>query len=76
MHVYQAIRTAAKRSGMSLIEIGPKLGHGKAYVSSMITTGRMPKTDTLARVLGACGFALCAVPKGKLPKGAIPIDPD
>lgn len=75
MHVYQAIRTAAKRSGMSLVEIGPKLGHGKAYVSSMITTGRVPKTSTLAGIMGACGYELCAVPKGKAPKSAIVIEP-
>ena len=61
MHVYQVIRTASKRAGMSLIEIGPKLGHGKAYVSSMITTGRTPKVDTLARILGACGNAVLLI---------------
>ena len=75
MHVYQVIRTASKRAGMSLIEIGPKLGHGKAYVSSMITTGRTPKVDTLARILGACGYELCAVPKGKAPKSGLVIEP-
>lgn len=75
MHVYQAIRTAAKRSGMSLIEIGPKLGHGKAYVSALITTGRTPKVDTLARILGACGYELCAVPRGKAPESALTIEP-
>lgn len=48
--------------------------HGKAYVSSMITTGRMPKVDTLANVLGACGYELCAVPRGDVPKDAIAIE--
>lgn len=76
MHVYQAIRTAAKRSGVSLIDIGPAMGHNKAYVSSMISTGRRPVYSTLARVLGACGYSLCAVPRGKEPKSAIVIDPD
>ena len=74
MHVYQAIRTVAKRSGMSLIEVGPRLGHGKAYVSSMFTQERRPKYDTLLRILGACNYTLCAVPSDQVPSGAVVID--
>lgn len=75
MDVYSAIKTAAKRSRTPLIEIGPKLGHGKAYASAIISKGGAPRYDTLAQVLGACGYELCAVPKGKAPKSAIVIEP-
>lgn len=75
MDVYSAIRTAAKRSRTPLIEIGPRMGHGKAYVSALMSKGGAPRYDTLAEVLGACGYSLCAVPRGKVPKSAIEIDP-
>lgn len=75
MDVFSAIRTAARRSGTALVAIGPSLGHGKAYVSALVTTGRMPRTDTLARILGACGYELCAVPRGDAPQSAIVIEP-
>lgn len=75
MDVFSAIRTAAKRSRTPLVDIGPMLGHGRAYVSAIISKGGKPCYDTLAAILGACGYQLCAVPRGKLPKSAIPIDP-
>ena len=75
MDVYSAIKTAAKRSRTPLIDIGPKLGHGKAYVSAIISKGGAPRYDTLAQVLGACGYSLCAVPRGREPKSAIVIEP-
>ena len=75
MDVYSAIKTAAKRSRTPLIDIGPKLGHGKAYASAIISKGGAPRYDTLAQVLGACGYSLCAVPKGREPKSAIVIEP-
>ena len=75
MDVYSAIKTAAKRSRTPLIDIGPKLGHGKAYASAIISKGGAPRYDTLAQVLGACGYSLCAVPRGREPKSAIVIEP-
>lgn len=75
MDVYSAIKTAAKRSRTPLIDIGPRLGHGKAYASAIISKGGAPRYDTLAQVLGACGYSLCAVPVGKEPESAIVIEP-
>ena len=74
MDVFSAIRLAASRSGTPLIEIGPRLGHGKAYASAIISKGGAPRYDTLAGLLSACGYSLCAVPRGSVPADAIEID--
>lgn len=74
MKAYQALRVAAKQSRVPLIEIGPRLGKNRSYVSTLISKGSTPRCDTLAAMAGAIGWELCLVPKGKAPKSALKLD--
>ena len=71
MDVMDAVRLAAKRAGMGTTEIGPAMGKVKTYFSATASRGSIPKVDTVAAMLEACGYTLCAVPKGSEPKNAI-----
>lgn len=74
MKAMQALKEAATRSETPLTRIGPTFGKAPAYVSSICTRGSTPRTDTLAKMLDVCGFALCAIPKSEVPSSAIVIE--
>lgn len=74
MKAYDALKEAARRSGVPLTHIGPALGKTSPYVNNGIARGSTPKADTLAAMLGACGYSLAALPKGTEPDGALLID--
>lgn len=76
MDAYSAVREAARRSGVPVTQIGPRLGRDRSYVSSLAAHAKNPKADTLAAMLSACGWSLCAVPMGDVPDSAIVLDPD
>lgn len=75
MDAHQAIREVARRSGTPLTEIGPRLGRNRSYVSSLAAHGAVPRSDTLARILGACGWSLVAVPRGSEPPDGVVVGP-
>lgn len=75
MDAMNAVKVAARRSGTSLIEIGPAMGKSPSYVSVKTTKGNCPKANTLALMLGVCGWSLVAVPRGSEPADGIVIDP-
>ena len=74
MKAYEALRVAAKLSGVPITDIGPRLGFHKSYVSTLISKGSTPRVDTLAAMARAIGWELCLVPKGKMPKSGLKLD--
>lgn len=74
MKAMDAVKEAARRSGVSVISIGPAMGRSPSYVSVKCTKGNSPQANTLAEMLGVCGYELCAVPKGKAPDCAIKVE--
>jgi len=74
MKAMDAVKEAAARSGVPVIAIGPAMGRSPSYVSVKRTKGSSPQANTLAKMLGACGYELCAVPRGDVPESAIRIE--
>ena len=74
MKAIDAIKEAAKLSGTPTTHIGPAIGRKSTYVSTIAYKNNTPQTDNTAAMLDVCGYALCAIPKDKVPPGAIVID--
>ena len=75
MNAIDTVRTAADRAKIPTTHIGIKLGKSRAYFSMCAKKGRDPQSQTLADMLDVCGYVLCAVPKNRIPKNALVIDP-
>ena len=75
MKAYEAVRAAAKSSGVPITHIGPALGKSSVYVNNGASRGSVPKADTLASMLGVCGYVLAAMPAEDVPPCALVIDP-
>lgn len=65
---------ACKQSGVSASAIGPMLGKSKNYVSNRRSRGSVPLVTSAAAMLGACGYALVAMPASDVPRDALIID--
>lgn len=74
MYAMYALREAAARAGVSLYRISLDTGHSRQYVNATITKGSTPQCDTMARMLGVCGYSLVAIPTDKLTDDCIVID--
>lgn len=74
MNGYKAIKAAAAARGVSVRQVLLKSGKAESYISKAINRGSSPTTDTAAQLLGACGYALAAVPAEDVPPTAIVID--
>lgn len=74
MIFYEALETAAAAAGLSLGQVGDKLGKTRAYVSNAKQRGSDPSTANAAAMLGACGWTLCAMPADKVPPDALTLD--
>lgn len=75
MDAYEAVREAAKKSGVPLTHIGPAMGKPSTYVNNGMTRGSSPQAKNLAAMLSVCGYSLCAVPHPDVPESALMIDP-
>ena len=53
-----ALSHALERSGLSLREVARRAGTSHATLSAYLHGKKTPSVATLARVVGACGFAL------------------
>ena len=62
MDAMDALKAAAKKSGVPITHIGRKRGLSDNYVNNTISRGSTPKADTLAWMLEVCSYSLCAVP--------------
>lgn len=71
MRAYDALMFAAEESGTPITRVCTSLGLSPNYVSVGKGRGSTPQADTLARLLGACGYDLCAVPRGQAPDNAL-----
>ena len=74
MNGYKAIKAAAAARDVSVRQVLLKSGKAESYISKAINRGSSPTTDTAAQLLGACGYALAAVPAEDVPPTAIVID--
>lgn len=74
MDAMQAVKTAANNAGVPITHIGVSMGKARTYANTAISKGATPQADTLAKMLGVCGYALCAVPDDEIPEHAIVID--
>lgn len=74
MEVYDAVARAATSAGMSLAGLSRALGKPDSYIAGGRSRGSAPRSDTLAAMLGACGYSLVAMPSADVPPGAIVID--
>ncbi len=52
---------------------GVEAGMTKGYIGSLKTQGKQPSLDAMMRLLGVCGYALCAVPRDEIPPNALVI---
>lgn len=73
MYAMDAVKIAAGASDTPLYMIGRKLGVSDTLVNNTITRGSTPRADSLARMFGVCGYALCAVPRDEIPPNALVI---
>lgn len=71
MKFWDILYTAADNAGIPTTKIGPKLGLSREYVAVGKNKGVDPSTATAARLLGACGYVLAAIPAEVLPSGAL-----
>ena len=73
MYAMDAVKTVCKRVGISARQVGRDMDMGDNYVSRIANRGSEPRCDTLAKMLGVCGYALCAVPENEIPENALRI---
>ncbi len=76
MDALDAIRLAAESADIRLSAIGPSLGKSSNYFSATATRGTDPSAGNAARMLGVCGWSLCAVPSDQVPAAALIIGDD
>lgn len=74
MNFYDAVYRVAGIRDMTVEGVSLKMGHSSAYIASAVSRGSLPKVDTAGRILDACDFKLCAIPKDRIPDDAIVID--
>lgn len=73
MSFWEVLLTAAYRNDQTAAAVCEKLGLSRAYISKGKTTNTAPKITTAARLLGACGYVLAALPADDVPAGALVI---
>lgn len=72
---YDAVYHIAWLKETTLEKLSLGMGHTAGYVTRQKSRGSLPRIDTAIKILDACGYELCAVPKGEAPENAIMIDP-
>ena len=75
MNTPNLIRQAVSQADISMISASRAMGKNDNYFASVVARGSTPKADTLAAMLGVCGYSLAAVPNASLPDDALVIDP-
>lgn len=74
MQLYDAIEKMAATCGKSIYAIQNEMGKPNLITSSKHQK-RILRTDGLARIADACGYALVLVPADSMPDDAIEIEP-
>ena len=76
MNYWEVLDAAAAAAGVPTTHIGPAVGLNRAYVAGGRNRGGSPTVATAARLLGACGYVLAALPVDAVPDGALVLGPD
>ena len=74
MGFYDVLENVSDRSGVSMRQIGPRMGKAPAYVGAARSRGSDPATANAAAMLEACGWRLVAGPAADVPPSALVID--
>lgn len=74
MKAADAIRKVVDASGVPITHIGPTLGLSLPYVNVISRKSASPRSDTLSKILGVCGYKLCAVPENAVTEDMVVID--
>ena len=74
MNYYDVLYNAANNAGVSVSEVGERLGKTRGYIPNAKTRGSMPSVTNAAAQLATVGYALVAVPVDQLPQDALTID--
>lgn len=75
MNTDEVMRTVADKAGMPLYQVSRAMGRNDNFISATLGRGSTPKADTLAAMLGVCGYSLAAIPHADVPDTALVIDP-
>lgn len=75
MEAFEALRIASDKAGIPDYKIGPSMGKPASYVSNGRARGSSPQCNTMAAMLGVCGYRLAAIPSEDVPESALVIDP-
>ena len=75
MNFYDIIAICAKDAGISVNKLSMLLGHSDNYLRNFKSMNRDTGVSNAAKILDTCGYALCAVPKGKVTDGMLEITP-
>lgn len=75
MGFYDVLRDVSKDAGISFAGIAESMGRNRNYVTNNASRGSAPNVDNAAAMLAACGYELCAVPRGSVPPGALVVEP-
>ena len=73
MHANDALKQAAATAGVPITHIRPALGKAPNYVNNSSSRGSTPRCDTMAAMLGVCGYAPCAIPRADVLESTIEI---
>lgn len=75
MEAIEAVKEAAKKSGVTYAAIADAMGKRPNYISSTARQGGSQQANTLAAMLEPCGYKLAAIPSDSVPDDALVIDP-
>ena len=75
MNTLDVIKLCADSAGIPQYMIGVRMGKTKHYIAQVMSRGSVPKADTLARMLDACGYGLFACPLDARPEHGYRITP-
>ena len=76
MEFYDAVYVAAGKRDMTIEGLSLSMGHNASYIANAVSRGSQPRVDTATKILDACDFAMCVLPKESVPDEAIVIDYD
>jgi len=58
MHTLTALSRIIDNVGLNMSSLSRSLGKGKNYINNYYVKGIMPRVDTFAAIVGACGYDL------------------
>lgn len=74
MKALDAILEIINKQDKPAYRVGVDAGYSRSYIGAAKTQGKTPTVEATARLLGVCGYTLCAVPDDDIPDGALVID--